>query len=118
MEPSCSEVSFYLLPSPPSSHLLQHRLSIIKEVSDDSSKASTPQTSPRHQPLCQNNGGNHSRNAANWQEKLENNQNSDYINSNIGLKSENESLTGHQEIVIHTSGRGDGSTILSSQRYK
>ena len=122
MEASCSEVSFYLLPkstrepSPPSSHLLQHCLSIIKEVSEDSSTASTPRTSQKQQPLCQNIGGNHSRNAATWQEKLENNQYSDYINSNIGLKGENQSLTGHQEIVIHTSGRGDGSTNLSSQR--
>ena len=120
MESSCQEVSFYLNQQEnPVLHLptfFQHRLSIIKEVSDDSSTASTPRTSPKHQPLCQNNGGNHSRNGATWQEKLENNQYSDYINSNIGLKSENASLTSHQEIVIHTSGRGDGSTNLSSQR--
>ena len=119
-----SEVSFFLLPkstrepSPPPSHHLQHRLSIIKEVSEDSSAASSPRSSPKHLSLWQNRSVDLKKNEANWQEKLENKQYSDYINSNNAVKGENESLTGHRDIVIHTSGRGDGCTNQSSQRYK
>ena len=87
----------------PFSHLLQHRLSIIKEVSEDSSRASTPQSSPMHQPLWQNIGVDHTINKANRQENLKNKQYSDYINSNNGVKGDNENLTGNQDICIHTS---------------
>ena len=124
MEASCPEASFYLLPkpatepSPPPSNLLQHCISIIKEVSEDSSTAYSPQSSPKHKSLWQNSGVDHNKNKANWQEKLENNQYLDYINTNNGVKGENGNLTGHQEFVIHTSGIGDGFTNQSSQMYK
>ena len=126
-----SKVSFYLLPragrepSPPSPDHLQHRLSIIKEVSEESSAASTPQSSPSRNPPKQ---------IINVVQKIS--------DQNVHRKGPKESfnksfpsysaesfsphwspvpgdikkLAHHQEIVIHTSGRGEGVQNKSSQR--
>ena len=92
-----SNVGFYLLPrterepTPPTPHQLMHRLSVIREVSEDSSTCSTPISSPIV--------------------KQSNSMFELYEPGHI------ESISYQQEIVLHTSGRGDGSSNLSSQRY-
>ena len=89
-----SDVGFYVLPrteqelTSPSPLQVRHRLSVIKEVSEDSSVSSTPAPSPE-------------------------------VKRAMSLFQEEEgiqSMSCQQEIVLHTSGRGDGCSNLSSMR--
>ena len=91
-----SDVGFYVLPrterehSPPPPLQVKHRLSVIKEVSEDSSVSSTPAPSPKVK---------HTSSLFHGREEE-------------GI----ESMSCQEEIVLHTSGRGDGCSNLSSKR--
>ena len=120
-----SNVGFYLLPrverepSPPSPHQLLHRLSIIKEVSEDSSTASTPISSPNRRDLWQNEIEDinfHKESRQESKKQIQHRIPKTILHSNFGVPGEIENMTYQQEIVIHTSGRGDGYTNQSSQR--
>ena len=91
-----SDVGFYVLPrteqelTSPSPLQVKHRLSVIKEVSEDSSVSSTPAPSPEVKSA---------------------------ISLFQGYEEEGiQNMSCQQEIVLHTSGRGDGCSNLSSMR--
>ena len=129
-----SKVGFYLLPragrepSPPAPHHLQHRLSIIREVSEESSAASTPQSSPSHNPLRRRKHGDQKssetdlhrhviKERRNRYSGVDEAQAVSFYHSNTLVPAGDiENFTSHEEIVIHTSGRGDGCQNKSSMR--
>jgi hypothetical protein len=121
-----SNIGFYLLPragrepSPPLPHHLQHRLSIIKEVSEESSAASTPLSSPKRKSLRQRRHADQKNSESafhkNRGKESKNKSLTDWFHSDTAVTGDIQNLTGHQEIIIHTSGRGAGYTNHSSQR--
>ena len=130
-----SRVGFYLLPrpgrepSPPSPRHLQHRLSIINEVSEDSSAASSPLSSPSHKPLRQNRNAEQKNSGKSLKKHGTKEITSEYASGNLlfdetaafnnsqnSMQGDYENLPGHCDIIIHTSGRGNGYQNKSSQR--
>ena len=127
-----SRVGFYLLPrpgrepSPPSPHHLQHRLSIINEVSEDSSAASSPFSSPSHKPLRQSRNADQKNSEQSFKKNGRKEITSKYASENLlldeaaafnnSMQGDYENLPGPHDIIIHTSGRGNGYQNKSSQR--
>ena len=131
-----SQVGFYLLPrpgrdpSPPSPRYLQHRLSIINEVSEDSYAASSPLSSPSHKPRRQKRNALQKTSETSFEKNGRKKINGKYATENLlfeepaafnysknSLEGDYENMPDHHDIIIHTSGRGNGYQNKSSQRY-
>ena len=130
-----SRVGFYLLPrpgrepSPPSPRHIQHRLSIINEVSEDSSAASSSLASPGHKPLRQNRNADQKNSDKSFKKNGRKEVTSKSASENLlfnepvasnntqnAMQGDYQNLPGHRDIIIHTSGRGNGYQNTSSKR--
>lgn len=116
-------VGFYLLPrsgrdpSPPSPRHLQHRLSIINEVSEESSAASTPLSSPNHRPYKQKTSVDQNINHSPHRGRRPGRRSNISVeNDPKPLQSPGDKLYNQQDIILHTSGRGQGYQNDSHQR--
>ena len=130
-----SHVGFYLLPrggrapSPPSPRHLQHRLSIINEVSEESSAASTPLSSPKHKPYEPNRIAEPKLSNKGFKRRgirdntISENSGDIFIDDQVSLSQSSHPKAGDyqtyhkkQDITIQTAGRGTGFKNESHQR--